>query len=396
MREFRSLVDLASDAAMAIDRGLHVVGWNERAERLLGYAANEALGQCCWNILQAVLPSGEPLCKPECDGNRCFERHMPFSVPDCQVRHRNGQWQRATISSLVAPAARNSSLAPPTAAVVLLRPHEGAASVAPTDGRLRVFTFGQFALSANGQNFSTDRWHRRHALTLLKILVTGRHAARHREYLIEQLWPDANERRGRERLKVTTYFLRKKLRGVGMNSDVVAVIGSSYTLNNRAVWLDCEAFENLYNEGRSLAQRDQPEKALVAFEKAVRLYRGDYLPEDLYAEWCAEERERLREMYFDVLGHVIDGRIEGGDFEEAAVVCRRGLVHEPCRESFHRGLMLCLARLGQRDRLVAHYDHCRKLLETELGVDPTPQTERLYQELIASSGASTARAKARH
>jgi len=385
MKGWRTLADVASDAAMAIDGKSRVVVWNDRASGLLGYTQREVLGQPCSKILQAILPNGELLCTPTCEGKRCFEQHVPFGVSDCCLRHKGGWWLRATISTLIAPAPSNGNPAADVRAIVLLRPREVAANMAPADGRLRVLTFGRFGLNANGRALPIDRWYRRHALTLLKILVTGRREAIHREHLVACLWPDADERRGRERLKVVTHFLRERLRGAGISGDIVTVVGSTYVLNHESIWLDCEWFDKLYDEGRHLARSGRHQEALVCFEKAEQLYRGDYLPEDIYAEWCAEERERLRESHFDILGHIIDNHLESGNYVEAAVVCRRGLVHEPCREGFHRALMICLARLGQHDRLMAHYDHCRKVLKAELGVAPMPETERLYRELSSTA-----------
>lgn len=396
MAGFCFLVGHASDAALAIDRDSHIAAWNERATDLLGYTPEEAVGQLCSDILQATLPDGSPLCSPDCEGRRCFERHAPFGMPECRLRHKDGRWLRATISTLVTPPPAKGRAASSVIAIVMLRPQQEISAAASVDGRLRVVTFGRFSLSVNGRGLAIDRWYRRHALTLLKILVTSRHEALHREHLIAHLWPDADEQRGRERLKVTTHFLRKELRAAGVGDDIIRVAGPAYVLKHDPIWLDWEAFDQFYGIGRRLAQRSQQKDALACFQKAAQLYQGDYLPEDIYAEWCAEQRERLRETYFDVLGHIIGSHLDGGDFEEAAVVCRQGLVLEPCREGFHRPLMICLARLGQMDRLMAHYDHCRKVLKTELGTGPTPETERLYCELVAGSGARTSSVKFRH
>lgn len=382
MVEFRTLVELASDAAFAIDGNARIVAWNERAAAFLGYLPAEALHQRCSQILQAVLPSGASLCGPRCAGRRCFEHGAPFATTACCVRHKDGRWLPADIGTLVAPASCGRP-APRTIAVVLLHPHTEGVSAGPADGVLQIRTFGRFGLQARGRQLRVDRWHRRHALALLKLLITHRHETLHREHLIERLWPDASERSGRERLKVTTYFLREQLRLAGLSGDIIARADSAYALRRGAVWLDCEAFDGLYDEGRRHAQRGRRKDALACFERAAQLYQGDYLSDELYADWCAEERERLRESYHDVLGHIIDGYLDRGDLEEAAVICRRGLVHEPCREGFHRALMTCLAGLGQRDRAIAHYDHCRQVLRAELGVEPSPETQRLYRKLLA-------------
>lgn len=384
MPEFRSLVDLASDAALAVDSNSQVVAWNQRAESLLGYRAEQTVGRPCYDVLQAILPSGEPLCTPECEGKLCFAHRSPFAVRACSLRHKDGRWLQASISTLIAPALNRDCAGPATVAVVLLRPKKEAVADALTDPQLRVYTFGRFGLSVGDRSMPVDRWHRKHALTLLKLLITHRGEMVHREHVIECLWPDANEVRGRERLKVTTYFLRQQLHAIGLSDNVIAVGNAAFSLRRDAVWLDCEAFETFFNEGRLLVHRGQIEAALVYFEKAERIYKGDYLPEERYSDWCAEERERLRELYFDMLDHMVDGYVECGDHGRAAQVCRRALTREPCREGFHRALMLCLARLGQRDRLIAHYDRCRRVLQAELGVAPTPETERLFQELSAA------------
>lgn len=395
MVEFRSLVDFASDAALAIASDSQVVAWNSRAESLLGYTREQALGRPCYDILQAVLPSGAPLCTPECEGKLCFALHSPFAVHGCSLRHRDGRWLPASIGTLVPTAPSQGEAEPATVAVIFLQPREAPAFDASANQQLRVSTFGCFGLSVSDHSLAVERWYRKHALTLLKLLVTQRGKAVHREHVIECLWPDADERRGRERLKVTTYFLRQQMRAAGLNGDVVTFANATLSLRRDAVWLDCDAFEGFFHEGRILKRRGQAKDALACFEKAERLYKGDYLPEERYAEWCAEERERLREIYFEVIGHMVDGYLDGGDLERAAQLCRHAIAREPCRETFHRALMTCLVRLGQCDRAIAQYRQCRDVLKTDLGVEPAPETQRLYRRLLAAERPGTAVAEAR-
>ncbi len=95
------LVEFASDAAIAIDDRHQVAAWNRHAEQLLGYAPDEVIGRCCADVLQAVLPGGEPLCTPGCEIFRCFRNHHPCGVPTCRIRRKNGDWVTVGISSLV-------------------------------------------------------------------------------------------------------------------------------------------------------------------------------------------------------------------------------------------------------------------------------------------------------
>lgn len=47
-----------------------------------------------------------------------------------------------------------------------------------------------------------------------------------------------------------------------------------------------------------------------------------------------------------------------------------------------RQLMLLLAHSGQRMVALSHYETFSALLEAELGVEPDPETEKIYQQLL--------------
>jgi PAS domain S-box-containing protein len=381
------LVDFASDAAFSVDERLRVLAWNSGARKLLGYSAREVVGRGCYDVLQAVLPDGEPLCSPECDGALCFGRGQPFAVPSCLVRHKDGQWIPVSIGTLVPPRGERPPRTGAPVAVMLLRTQDKVFSQRPLDQPLRIFTFGHFSLAAGGCGIAVQRWERKQALTLLKYLVTHLGHPVHRERLIDCLWPEADERQGRERLKVTVYFLRRQLRAIGMHEDVVKTTGKTYTLRREVVWLDAEAFERFVAEGSSLEREHRPDEALRCYEEAQRLYRGDYLEEDPYADWCAEERERLREIYLEMLAGMAECHAERGDYARAAQVCRTALVCEPCRESFHRALMEHLVSLGRTDWAVAQFHRCQRILAQELDVEPMPETQRVYRQIVEGGSA---------
>jgi DNA-binding SARP family transcriptional activator len=54
---------------------------------------------------------------------------------------------------------------------------------------------------------------------------------------------------------------------------------------------------------------------------------------------------------------------------------------EPYRESGYRRLMRLLASNGDRGEAVRAYQQCRDLLDKELGVAPSSETETLFREL---------------
>ena len=389
MIDAHNMVDHASDAAFAIDDGLNITAWNRGAQRLLGYAPSEVIDRHCSEIIRAVLPGGEPLCAPSCDGIQCFRRQQPFAVSACRARHKDGGWVVMSIASVVMPKGARDSHGDAAIAVIFLRQGEDKQGGSPPERALRISVLGRFGVTANGHRLAVGNWERKQSLTLLKYLVAHLGHPVHREALIDYLWPDVDEGQGRERLKVTVYFLRRQFRAAGLPDDVVQTAGKTYVLDDETVWVDAEAFQRLAAEGATLQREQRWNEALDLYEEAQHLYRGDYMEEDIYVDWCAAERERLREIYLEVLAGMVDCHAEHGRHAEAVQVCRTALVRDPCRESFHRTLMEHLVRLGRADWAVAQYHSCRRILARELDVEPMPETQRLHRQILEGDGGAS-------
>ena len=384
-----NMVDYASDAAFAIDDGSNITAWNPGAEQLLGYAPSEVIDRHCSEIIRAVLPGGEALCVPSCNGIKCFRRKQPFAASDCRARHKDGGWVSMNIASVVMPKHTRRSHGDSAVAVIFLWKGEEKQAGPSPEPALRIFTLGRFGVAARGRRLAVENWKRKQAVTLLKYLVARLGHPVHRETLTEYLWPDVDEKQGRKRLKVTVYFLRRQLRAAGLPDDVVQTVGTSYVLNDETVWVDAEAFQRLVAEGSTLQREQRWDESLNVYEEARHLYRGDYMEEDIYVDWCAAERERLREIYLEALAGTVDCHAVHGHHAEAVQVCRTALVCDPCRESFHRALMEHLVRLGRADWALAQYQSCRRILVRELGVEPMPETQRLHRQILEGNGAAS-------
>jgi PAS domain S-box-containing protein len=382
MVEAGDLVELASDAAFAVIKDLRIVAWNKAAEDLLGYPTPEVVGRRCDEVLQAILPGGEPLCTPACEGSLCFAQGRPFAVQSCLVLHRDGRWVPLGLSTMVMAKKAGSARRDATKAIVFLRPEQGSPLATRSAQPLRIYTLGHFGLVLDGHHVAIEKWARKQSLTLLKFLVTHRGAAVRRERLIEHLWPEVDEVRGRNRLKVTMSFLRQGLATTGTHHDFILTVGDSYVLRRESIWVDADVFERLVMEGAALERGRRWDEALRCYMDALLIYQGDYLEEDLYADSSAEERVRLRENFFHMLARMAEIYAGRGRYAEAAQTCHRALVREPCRESFHYTLMKCLVRLGRSDQALAQFGVCQRVLADELGVEPMSETRRLHRQIL--------------
>ncbi|MDA1100292.1 MAG: BTAD domain-containing putative transcriptional regulator [Proteobacteria bacterium] len=376
------LIAFASDPALAVDDDMRVIGWNPGVEQLLGYSPAEALGQHCSKVFQAFYPTGEPLCSMLCEGRSCMAMGEKWGLAACRIRHKTGEMITAGISTLILPPEAREKNDGDAAAVIFLRVTEGAVSNVPVTSSLRIFTLGQFGLAVAGKGLQVEGWKRKQAAVVLKCLANQLGRPVHRERLIEWLWPEADGERAWERLKVTVSYLRAKLRAGGAMDETIETVGQSYLLRRDAVWVDADMFGTLVVAGRDLLKQGNSGEARVRFEEAQSLYRGDYLEDELYAEWCAEERVRLREIYLELLAGMATCYAEAGLYLEASEVCRTALTNDPCRESFLRALLANLVNLDRPDAAEAEFLAWRRCLVDEYGLQPTRETLQVYQRLV--------------
>lgn len=377
-------IALSSDAAFAVSDDLRVLAWNRSAERVFGLAAADAIGRRCGDVVAAELPSGEPLCGPDCHGGVCFQNRLPFGSGDCQIRGAGSSPVRIRMNSLIVPD-DGTAEAQQTRALVFVHQLEDTGAEPPLPLPLHIRMFGRFAVSLNERPVPVATWQRRAAVTVLKILAIERNHLVPRDRLIEYLWPDVDERRGRERLKVAVYSLRQLLAA----ADLVVHGDEAYGLRAGTVLLDVAVFEQRVAEGIRHARQQRPDRAVASLGDALRLYRGDYLEEDAYEEWCAEERLRLRERYFEA-AECLSGMLIGQRrFAEAGRVCNDALARESCRELFHRMRIECLMAEGRVDEAERQYRRCCEVLARELGVTPLPETRHLAERIRTARAAQT-------
>lgn len=250
--------------------------------------------------------------------------------------------------------------------------------------RLRARFFGRFEVSDEA-GAKVDLGRSAKAVAVFKCLVV-RHPGRvSQDFLMDLLWPESNPKRGRWSLNSAVYTLRKALRkslSYEGSGEFVVLERGGYRLGRDLLFSsDVEEFEKLYQNGRRFDQAGEPARAILEYERAVGLYRGDYLVEDLYEDWTMIERERLANAYVDMLGRLGDHYADAGDLQEAIEVLYQLLRKDPFHEASYRALMRCYADLGLRSRAIEQYELCERALGRLYGSSPEPETRALAESL---------------
>jgi len=217
----------------------------------------------------------------------------------------------------------------------------------------------------------------RKALALLGYLA-ARDRPVARAHLVDLLWPDLTEARGRANLSGALHNLTTLLPGrLAADRHVIAFQSPP------ADWVDVAAFEVLVAKGTP--------NALAA---AAELYQDDFMT-DMYVHHCPEfdiwltrQRADWRARMAEVLGALIRHHAGRDDHTASIGFARRLLALEPWLEDAHRQLMVLLASSGQRAAALAQFKACQRDLMAELAVEPAPETVALYRQLLAGGAAA--------
>jgi DNA-binding SARP family transcriptional activator len=232
---------------------------------------------------------------------------------------------------------------------------------------IRITLLGGFDVLVDGRRVPPAEWRRRQAAGLVKILALAPGRSLHRERVIDALWPDLDVDEAAPRLHKAAHYARRSLGGgasIVLGGDRVALFPDA------RVDIDAEAF------------RQVAESALAAGDpnaagRAADRYPGELLPEDPYEPWAAEERDRLRLLYLNVL------RL--AERWEALAAA------DPGDEQAHLALIRRLADGGDRRAAMRQFERLERGLRRELGMTPSPAALRLRDELLPADGPAARR-----
>jgi DNA-binding SARP family transcriptional activator len=249
---------------------------------------------------------------------------------------------------------------------------------------LRARFFGHFEVLCDQEPITLGRNGK--ALSILKYLLANHTRPVSQDHLMGWLWPESNLKRARWSLNSAIHTLRKLIGECPASAprNYVLLEEGHYRLCPEVrVITDVEEFDARYEEGRRLQKEGRAEEAAAEYERAVDLYRGEYLVEDLYEDWTMVERERLSNAHTEMLGRLAEHYMQADQPHEAIRACYRILENDRCHEESYRLLMRCYTRLGLWERALRQYRLCEGILRQGYDMDPSPQTQTLYESLLS-------------
>lgn len=364
------------DGVWSVNEAGLITFWNQAAIALLGYSAEEAVSQYCWQLLAGCTPQGDPYCAPICPVRQAIKEGIPIASLDLQLKHRNGHNILANMSTVPVPKEYDNSIL-----VHLLRSRKQAEQLHQP---FRIYLLGPLIVTRqDGTQIAGPLWNRVKTRALMAYLAMQKGTAVSREQILEMLWPDLDYKAAMHNLNTTVYNLRRSLEpdlGKASQSHHLLYQNGCYRLDGaQSNWLDVDAFESGIRQAR---KEPDGKTAVKIYKTTLALYRGDYLFDltDTH-NWVRDQQFRLQEIYLTALADLARHYEKMEMSEEAIAIYQQILSVDCCQETSCRRLMALFTKLGKRTEAIQVCQRLTQCLADELDIMMSDKTRELYEKI---------------
>jgi DNA-binding SARP family transcriptional activator len=247
---------------------------------------------------------------------------------------------------------------------------------------LRVSLFGRVRVTLGSRQREVKLT--RTTRLLFAFLLIERDRFHPRESLAGLFWGGYNQDRARRCLNTALWRLRNALESVGLSENYLLTSSSGDVGFNEQsnYWLDVAVFEDWV--GKILKKRSEEVSAneIRGLDKALKLYDGDLL-ECVYDDWALRAREQKRLLYLKGLAYSMHYHHIHGSFQKSLAYGEKILSLDPLQEQVHREMMKLYVESGQRSFAIRQYERCCQVLDKELEIPPTRETEALFRQILS-------------
>ncbi|WP_034262724.1 AfsR/SARP family transcriptional regulator [Actinospica robiniae] len=177
---------------------------------------------------------------------------------------------------------------------------------------------------------------------------------------------------------------------LGAAGERIKAVPPGYLIQLGPGELDAQEFERLCSAGRKALTESDWDAAASQCAAALALWRGEPLADvpnaALYEPWLL----RLGQLRLQAREWRITADLNRGLHEELVPELSNLVREFPLRESLHESLMLALARSSRQAEALAAYQDARRVLVSELGLEPGASLQQLHQRILSGDVAVVA------
>ncbi|WP_191252011.1 AfsR/SARP family transcriptional regulator [Amycolatopsis oliviviridis] len=226
---------------------------------------------------------------------------------------------------------------------------------------------------------------------VIALLAANANAVVSTEQLIDELWPAEPPRTVRTILQTYIYQLRKLFAGGSANENGSELLGTrpgGYVLALPRTKIDIFRFQHLADSGKEALARNEPELAGHLLRDALGLWRGPVLADVDHGPRLRGLSVYLEEQRLEALTLRIEAYLASGRHRETIGELRYLVAHHELHESFYILLMRALHGSGRRAEALEVFGELRRVLDEELGLEPSFEAKRFQAEILTGSRAT--------
>ncbi|MDT3428938.1 two-component SAPR family response regulator [Paenibacillus forsythiae] len=241
------------------------------------------------------------------------------------------------------------------------------------DWRVRCFGYLSFDDGAGSER--QLKWKTAKAQELFAYLLHHRERWMAKEILLETLWPDYPKDKALTYLHTTVSQVRKLVKEWQGQISVEYAL-DSYRLVLDGIRFDVSEFERATDRELAITEQNR-----LFYENILALYRGDYL-EGYDYPWAETLRSNLLERYLNRVIRLATYEMEHGFERKALERLKFAQQKAPYSEEICHLVLAIYALQGDYASLSRHYEAFVKLLQADLGIEPSQETTSIYNQCI--------------
>lgn len=247
--------------------------------------------------------------------------------------------------------------------------------------KVKIDVLGQFQIEFRNNSISDDINRSRKMWNLLAFIVMNHEISITQSKFIDSLWSDDNTN-PINTLKTQLFRTREMLKPLGLDGEkLILSQRGAYSWNpDIELELDANLFEHYV---KSAGEVDKsPKDRISDYYKALKLYKGDFIPKLSGEAWTIPISARYHALYIEAVKKLCALLEEDNNFEAVIDVILKAINIDNLDEDFHCLLINAYIQCDRYKDALAHYDSATSLLYKNLGVNPSDNLRALYHIIM--------------
>ena len=251
-------------------------------------------------------------------------------------------------------------------------------------GRVSAKVLGTLQIRRGSEVLSAQQLGGPKSRQILEILLLHLGSAVSKGTLIDMLWMESAPSTAVSTLESYVSVLRRCLQPGQGKRGVLKTATGGYLLDADLIDLDLARFDSLLIR----AEQCTGQGAAELFREALAMSDEPLLGNELLPEWAEAERNLHAARVTAARVRAAENALEMGAFGEAISLAQQVVDLDPLNEPAWSVMILAMERVKQPLRGLQAFEHCRRVMDRELGCQPGELLQQAQRRMLNETSSS--------